>query len=141
MAKCMALQASMMQQRKPCWLKRWHDAFQKLIPAADVHTCLANQQPVDEEAVHAALHATYLQVMRTMGYPFDLHECRHRKIAFAWHMPSCQYSWQTAVPRVVSIGHLPPNIRSTWLRILAGNAHIPARLYTFVCMERARVSG
>jgi Reverse transcriptase (RNA-dependent DNA polymerase)/Endonuclease/Exonuclease/phosphatase family len=132
-SQCVSTQIHLFQHRKPCWLKRWHDAFLKLIPEAEVHTCLANQQPIDEQSVHAALHASYLQVMRTMGNPFALAECNHRKIAFAWHMLCCQHSWQH-VPRVVSIS-LPPHVRSTWLRMLAGNAHIPARHYSFVCME------
>jgi hypothetical protein len=131
-ARCVQAQQGMLQRRKLCWLKKWHDAMEKLLPDVDLHACLASGEPIQEDALLSALKLHYLQVLRRMGNPFDVH-CEHRKIAFTWHLLSCQYQW-LKVPRLVSMP-LPPPVRMTWLCMLAGNAHVPARHYTFVRLE------
>lgn len=131
-AQCVQAQQGTLQQHKLCWLKKWHDALEKLLPDVHLHTCLTEGQPIQEDTLLSALKLNYLQVLRRMGNPFDVH-CEHRKIAFTWHLLSCQYQW-FKVPRLVSLP-LPPHVRMTWLRMLAGNAHVPARHYTFVRME------
>jgi hypothetical protein len=131
-AQCMRAQQQLLHSRHICWLKRWHDALEKLMPEANLHSCLVNAERIDEEDLLSALKSHYLHVLRRMGNPFDP-ACPHRKIAFTWHLLSCQYPWLRA-PRVVTL-HLPHHIRLTWLRMLAGNAHVPARHYTHVRME------
>jgi len=129
-AACMQLQLHLFQQRKPCWLRKWHDALRRLLPGSAAHEQLAQLLCVQEGDVMGALLAKYLTVLRAMGNPFDSQACRHRKIAFSWHVLGCvaTFSWQR-VPRIVA-APLPDIVRTSWLRMLAGNAFIPARHYT-----------
>jgi hypothetical protein len=125
----------LLQQRKPGWLTRWHNALSKLAPLDDVCAMLVVGEPLDEHEITDVMCDWYGDVLRGMGNPFAHHPCRRRKIAWAWHMLNRHTSWGT-VPRVVSHASLTQHTaRAAWLHLLAGNSCVPARHYAYGCLQ------
>jgi hypothetical protein len=124
------LQVHMLRTRKRCWLQRWCAVFRRLLPASTVHEDLAAREPIDVASVLLDMCDWYRQVLTRFGNPWSLDEVEHRKIAFTWHMVSCQHSWGK-VPRVVSVSLSDP-LRTCWLRFLAANSMVPARHYKVI---------
>ena len=121
------MQMRMLRSKQPCWLKSWHDAFQRIVQDDLVTLHLRCVQGVHEEHLVHCLQRQYSQLLLGMGDPTHP-ECPHRRIAFTHHIIQGLQFQFVQQPQSVK-WHMPQHVRVSWLSFLAANAPLQVHSY------------
>jgi hypothetical protein len=122
--ECLLLQCELMEKGKRCWLRKWCTAFHNLSPALAVHgQCLPQLQLLDEQVVTNSMLASYTAHMNSLGNPFSIQPCIHRRIAWVWQCVMRGPCWGK-MPSCLRMT-LPPHLRLAWWLFISANTDIP----------------
>lgn len=125
---CVCTQVFMTAARKPCWLRRWVLAVQRLIPTLpDVAERFVSFVPVPLTGTYGVMDHLFLSYharLQACGDPFALQEVPHRKIAL-----HCLCLWDGGLGRRPwwHFCQVQPAVMSAWIRFMACYAPVPAQ--------------
>ena len=135
---CLQEQHALCRRRSHCWLKKWYDAFQRLLPGAQLHTCLLNAAaaaadsrllaaapPIDIAGLEDTLFGVYTARMAGWGDP--MHDaCTHRRMALS-AMLLQQGEWGRRPQQLKWV--IECRARQTWIDFLCANVKLPVHDY------------
>lgn len=112
-------------RRRKCWLRKWHDAFRRLLPGARVHDTLVSLSHVDVNMVEDSMLDAYNSTLVNWGDPLQI-GCAHRRMAMSalllqqceWGRRPQQLAWVVA-----------PTAKQIWIDFICANAALPAHDY------------
>ena len=130
---CLAHQLYLLQSNKRCWLRKWRDAFDRVLPSQqgvhflkDPHGWLSDFQAVDAPALERILLDAYDVVLQAAGDPLCA-DCPNRRLALTnvvlpyghWGKIPEQLRWD-----------LPAGATVIWRKFVCANSDIPVHEYS-----------
>jgi hypothetical protein len=117
---CVDAQLDLLRRRKPCWLKSWVRAFDKLVPGCHVADTLVLGLALDEQHILDSLQHEYNLVLQRCGNHRDV-ACPNRRTAFVFSVVNSSLG---QVPDF-HCWRLPKALRRPWWLFSSAQAPLP----------------
>jgi hypothetical protein len=117
---CVDAQLDLMRRRKPCWLKSWVRAFDKLLPDSHIADTLVLGLALDEQSILDSLEHQYTSVLQRCG-DHRVVACPNRRTSFVFGVVNSNLG---RVPDF-DCWRLPMALRRPWWQFASAQAPLP----------------